>query len=330
MDPNSLQVFTGVLVKDCRRNTVRNFRCASLIAVLMASARSSPAQARADQGGPVLSAPDNTLKFDVVSVKLSVASANSLEHRQLQAVDPGRVRCVNVGLKDLILNTYNLKAYQVAGPDWLNDIVVNIDATMPPSTTKEQMRVVFQNMLAERFKLISHWDTRDLPTYSIVIARNGPKMRESIEVPSSGNDMPPPPPAGPAKLDTDGFPISTGPQRDGTGTNMINGSRLRGKRATMQDLANEVSKMQLQYPVTDDTGLKARYDFTLKFATPGWNGELEEIPQLGIFASAYEKMEPLPDLGTSLQSQLGLRLQPKKAPVEVFIIDHVERLPTGN
>jgi uncharacterized protein (TIGR03435 family) len=176
-----------------------------------------------------------------------------------------------------------------------------------------------------------HWDTRELPTYAIVAARNGPKLRESAEIPASGSDAPLPPLEGPPKLDPDGFPIQTGPQRDGAGVFTINGrSQIRGRRATIQDLANQLSKTQLKCPVTDDTGLKARYGFTLKFATPQWNGSLLDLPELGISASAYEAMEPLPGLAAALQSQLGLKLEAKKAPVEVLIVDHLDKAPTAN
>ena len=190
---------------------------------------------------------------------------------------------------------------------------------------------MFQNLLVDRLKLTFHWDTKDLPTYSIVVARNGLKMGESAEIPASGSDTPPPRVEGSPKLDTDGFPIHPGPQRDGTGTFMINvRSQVRGQRSTIQDLANELSRTQLKVPVTDDTGLKARYDFTLKFATPEWNGRLLDIPELGISASAYEAMEPLPDLAAALQSQLGLKREAKRAPVEVLIVDHMEKAPTDN
>lgn len=316
---------------------MRNNWPASLIAAIlsipMASAQPVQAQTPAQQGGPAVSSPDSTLRFEVVSVKLSAPSANTLVG-QLRTMDPGRLRYVSIGLKDLVLDAYNLKAYQVVGPDWLREIAVDIDATMRPGVTKEQVRVMLQNMLADRFKLTFHWDTRELPAYSIVIASTGPKVKESIEVPppgnASGNGVPPPSLYEPGKLDADGFPDVPGPQRDGVGSVMINGrSRLRGQRATIQDLASELSR-QLKYPVTDHTGLKSKYDFTLKFATPGWSGELEDIPELGIWASAYEAMQPLPDLAAALQSHLGLKLQSKKAPVEVLIVDHVEKAPTVN
>jgi uncharacterized protein (TIGR03435 family) len=311
---------------------------AALFSVLTANAQSVPAQATTQaqpQQGPAQVSTDKTLRFEVASVKLAAPaanpSANLLVHRELIATDPGRVHYVNVSLKGLIMNVCNLKDYQVVGPDWLKTVAVDIDATMRPGATKEQVRVMFQNLLVDRFKLTFHWDTKDLPTYSIVVARNGLKMKESAEIPASGSDAPPPRVQGPPKLDTDGFPIHAGPQHDGAGTFMINGrSQIRGQRSTIEDLANELSRTQLKVPVTDETGLKAKYDFILKFATPEWNGRLEDIPELGISASVYEAMEPLPDLAAALQSQLGLKLEVKKAPVEVLVVDRMEKAPTDN
>jgi uncharacterized protein (TIGR03435 family) len=320
---------------------MRNLPAASLIAalfsVLTANAQSVPAQAATQAQPQLVPAPvstDKTLRFEVASVKLAAPaanpSANLLEHRELITTNPGRVHYVNVRLKSLIMNVCNLKDYQVAGPDWLKTVAVDIDATMRPGATREQVRVMFQNLLVDRFKLTFHWDTKDLPTYSIVVARNGLKMKESAEIPASRGDAPPRVQGSP-KLDTDGFPIQAGPQRDGAGTFMINGrSQIRGQRSTIEDLANELSRTQLKVPVTDETGLKTKYDFILKFATPEWNGRLLDIPELGISASVYEAMEPLPDLAAALESQLGLKLETKKAPVEMLVVDHMEKAPTGN
>jgi uncharacterized protein (TIGR03435 family) len=298
--PKSLRDLTAFIVNTSRGIIVRYvwspLVIAAILSIPIASAQPVPAQAPAQQGGPAVSSLDSTLRFEVVSVKLSAPSANTMV-RQIRSMDPGRLRYTNVSLKDLVLDAYNLKAYQVIAPDWLGEIAVDIDAIMRPGTTKEQVRVMFQNMLADRFKLAFHWDSRELPAYSIAIASTGPKMKESIEVlPSgstSGNGVPPSGLDGP-KLDADGFPIFSGPQRDGAATVMINGrSRLRGQRATIQDLANELSR-QLKYPVTDQTALKAKYDFTLKFATPGWSGELEDIPELGIWAAPIRRWNHCP------------------------------------
>jgi len=190
---------------------------------------------------------------------------------------------------------------------------------------------MLQNLLVDRFRLTCHWGTKELPRYSIVVGRGGPRMRQSADAPSSGESAAPP--RVPLRLDADGFPISPqGAYRDGVGTFRINGrSQLHAQRATMQDLAKELSlKLQLAAPVTDETGLTAKYDFTLKFATPGWNGRFMDFPGLGISASAYEAMEPLPELAAALQSQLGLRLEQKRAPVDVLVVEHLEKTPTAN
>ncbi len=314
-----------------RTRPSKPLRAMLLFTTLNMSAQMEPIQAMRHQSVPNQISTDTTLRFEALSVKATVPGANPLEHRQIRNIDPNRVHYVNVGLKDIVMNAYSLKEFQVMGPGWLNMIAVDVDATMGPGTTKEQLRVMFQNMLADRFRLTFHWGAKALPTYSILVARGGPKMSESADLPSSGNGGPPQPVEGPLKLDTDGFPVSADSQRDGVHTIMINGrSQVRGRRATMQDLASELSKTQLALPVADDTGLKAKFDFTLKFATPAWNGRLEDIPELGIFASAYEKMEPLPELAGALQSQLGLKLEQKRAPAVVFVVDHLERTPTAN
>jgi uncharacterized protein (TIGR03435 family) len=294
---------------------------AAPFAGLILNAQPTPGQASAD----------TSLRFDVVSVKLSVPSANPLEHRLLRITSPDRVHYLGIGLKDVIMVAYGLKEYQVVGPDWLNRTDVDIEGTMGAGTTAEQLRVMLQNLLVDRFKLTFHWDTKELPTYSIFVGRSGPKMREFAD-PSSGDSAPPSRVEGQLKLDADGFPISTGAQPDGIGTVRINGrSQLRAQRATMQDLAKELSsKLQLAAPVADETGLQVKYDFTLKFATPGWDGRFMDFPELGISASAYEAMELLPELGVALQSEIGLKLEQKRAPVDVFVVERVERAPSGN
>src|ERR1700722_16041740 len=99
--------------------------------------------------------------------------------------DPGRIHYSAIRLKDLVFNAYNVKEFQVGGPKGLDSpdetTRFTFDATMPPDTTKEQLRVMLQNLLAERFKLVVHREARDLPQYSLTVAKNGPKMKESAE-----------------------------------------------------------------------------------------------------------------------------------------------------
>jgi uncharacterized protein (TIGR03435 family) len=330
-----MHILPSGIVKRCRGLTVCNFRAKSLIvlfAAMATNAQQVPMEAQRQPDGSDQASAYTALRFDVVSVKLSVPSANPLEHRLLRITTPDRVRYLGINLKDVMMTAYGLEEYQVIAPDWMSTTDVDIEATMGVGTTAAQLRVMLQNLLVDRFKLTFHWGTKQLPRYSILVGRGGPKMRESAAVPSSGDSAPPPGIEGPPKLDADGFPISHGAYRDGVGTIRINGrSRLHAQRATMQDLARELSsKLQLAAPVTDETGLTAKYDFTLKFATPGWNGRFEDIPQLGISASAFEGMEPLPELAAALQSQLGLKLEQKRTPVDVLVVEHLEKTPTAN
>jgi uncharacterized protein (TIGR03435 family) len=92
---------------------------------------------------------------------------------------------------------------------------------------------------------------------------------------------------------------------------------------TMQDLANSLQG-QLKRPVTDATGLTAKYNFTLNFSMEGLDLGSGRIPV------SPGDVEPPPDIFTALQSQLGLKLEPKKGPVDLIVIDHIEKTPTGN
>lgn len=189
--------------------------------------------------------------------------------------DPGRIHYAAIRLKDLIINAYGVKDFQIVGPDWLNDdgekTRFAIDATMPPSTTKEQLRLMLQNLLADRFKLEIHRETRDLPKYSLTVARNGIKMKESVESQPPGPEAASPPRGGPGResLDQYGFPIFPRRPEGGAWTLLINGrGRLGVDRATIQDLVNALMNSHLRSLVTDDTGLKGKYDFLLTYATP--------------------------------------------------------------
>jgi uncharacterized protein (TIGR03435 family) len=268
--------------------------------------------------------------------------------------DPGRIRYPYMSLKNLLMNAYDVKGFQIAGPAWLDTERFDITAVMPPETTKEQFRVMLQNLLSERFKLTIHRETKELPMYSLVVARNGPKLKESAEVPAPKDDgdpanLPPPPPLpSQPKIGPDGFPILPipGGGRAGLFFIMMPGrTRLIGQQQTMQDLANRLTT-QLNRPVTDATALKAKYDFTLTFASEGMNmgmpmpiGMVQVPPPSppppppgggGGPAANLPEGETPPDLFAAIQAQLGLKLEAKKGPVELIVIDHVEKTPTEN
>lgn len=267
--------------------------------------------------------------------------------------DPGRIHYPYMTMKNILMNAYDVKSFQITGPAWLDSERFDISATMPPDTTKEQFRAMLQNLLAERFKMTIHRDNKELPMYSLTVAKSGPTMKESAEAPAPKDDAdpaPPPPLPSQPKIGPDGFPVL--PQLAGRGgmfmMMMPGRTRLMGQQQTMQDLATRLTNL-LSRPVVDATALKAKYDFTLTFSLEGLNmqgpmGPLPAPPSGGAVAVTggagggganpsglfVPEGEAPPDLFAAVQAQLGLKLEAKKGPVEMIVIDHIEKTPTEN
>ncbi len=309
-------------------------------------------------------APDKTLTFEAASVKPAAAPVPDGRGRIMIAgpsggpgtKDPGRIRYPFMNLKQLLTTAYDVKAYQISGPAWLDSERYDITATMAPGTTKEQFQVMLQNLLAERFKVAIHRETKELPMYSLVVAKSGSKLKESAEAPpvkeGDGDAALPPMPSQP-KMGPDGFPImpKMPAGRGGLMMMMMPGrARLSGERQTVSDLALRLTS-QLGRPVTDATGLTGKYDITLTFSTEGMNamGPMGPMPPAGGAAVAVAgpgggpggpggpnpgafvpEGEAPPDIFAAVQAQLGLKLESKKGPVELIVVDHADRVPTEN
>jgi uncharacterized protein (TIGR03435 family) len=191
---------------------------------------------------------------------------------------------------------------------------------------------MLQNLLVERFRLALHREQKELPVYALVLARNGPKMKQSADQPPSGRGADAQGAQGGASsgglLGHDGFPrLAPGDASDialaAVGKRLL----IKSRRQSPADLAAFLTKM-LDRPVFDRSGLTAKYDFTLQF-TP------ERMRPAGAPPSeAGNIADPDPDAGptifSALQDQLGLKLEPRKAPVDMLVIDHLERTPVGN
>jgi uncharacterized protein (TIGR03435 family) len=226
-------------------------------------------------------------------------------------------------LKGLLMGAHGVKDFQIVGPGWIGDERFTIDATMPPDTTGDQTRAMLRNLLADRFKVQVHRESRSLPTYSLGIVRNG------LKIPNT----PPPQAKEPANsaLATDGFP-PVPPELTGVMIFVINGqAKMTSQQATMREVASQLERL-LGVPVVDETQLTAKFDFILTFSPEGLNGPGgRPIPTLTRdSAVGLESREPLRDIFTALQSEIGLKLEQKKGPVEVIVIDHAEKVPTGN
>jgi len=252
--------------------------------------------------------------------------------------DPGRIHYTNMSLEELLLAAYDLNGFQVAGPPFLSADRFDLDATMPPGTSKEQFRLMLQGLLADRFQLMVHRETRELAGYNLVVTDRGPKMKESAELLPPVEDGAPPPPLA---LGVDGYFVP--PKRRGVFfqfTEVPNG-RAVFRQVTMQELASTLQR-QMKRPVSDATGLTARYDFKLDYSTQGLDMGRGRIP-VSPGDRAYQNDSTAsngpadahlpyvaPGLLSALPSQLGLKLESKRVPVETLVIDHVVRNPIAN
>jgi uncharacterized protein (TIGR03435 family) len=291
-------------------------------------------------------------QFDAASVKVFDAqgSVPMGQRGGPGSSDPGRITFGRTILMQLLAKAYGVPTDQISGPAWMSDFMgpnqYSITATMSPNTTMEQFQVMLQSLLVERFQMKVHHETRNFPGYELTVAPGGPKLKETAQADTSD-------PAAPAmpKFKPDGsFNFPPGPQTattEGKGT-----LRAQYQARTMAYFAARLGNMVsralgndtnvAQPRVADKTGLTAKYDFSIEFDCQGCaglsalmranlpllagRGGDEPAPQ-----SATDPGSGLPNIFNALEKQLGLKLvKVKDVPVDVIVIDHVEKVPTGN
>jgi uncharacterized protein (TIGR03435 family) len=182
---------------------------------------------------------------------------------------------------------------------------------MPPETTKEEFRVMLRNLLQDRFKMASHRENRDLPVFSLTVGKNGPKMNGSQPVTVKGPG---------------GVPLSeTKPIVHATVVKPPSFSyRWTAWQATMDDLAKDLAD-EMDGPVTNLTKLKGKYNFTLAFSRP-----TVTLSRQSLAAQPNGDSDPAtPDILAALQS-ISLKLEEKKGPVNVIVVDRIEKVATEN
>jgi uncharacterized protein (TIGR03435 family) len=261
--------------------------------------------------------------------------------------DPGQITFTNVPMKFLLTYAYDVKGFQVLGPAWLDSERFDVVAKVPKGATKEQVRMMMQSLLTERFHLALHHESKEMRLEELLVGKNGPKLKESSDDPNVVTPpQGPPGPPGPPKMDANGFPqlerpgliIMLRPGANGTLTAHLT-ARAQSMSGLVGILANE-----MKHPVVDKTGLKGNYDFNLEYAPEGMPAGMMPPPPPGqgpgpgpgggggnaTPAGAAEASEPAPILAGALQQQLGLRLESKKGPVDVLVIDGGDKIPTEN
>jgi uncharacterized protein (TIGR03435 family) len=201
-----------------------------------------------------------------------------------------------MNLSALIGTAYRVPYYQISAPDWMLMTRFDIRAVVADGTTKEQFAIMLQGLLADRFKVTVHRESREIQRYELVVAKNGPKFKEATPLASKDDAVGPP---GPPTRDKDGYPI-LGPR--GGMAIMYDKARAYWPGITMEMLAGQLAG-QLRGPVTDATGLTGKYDIGIY-----WNADDRIRAGAPGTESATLASDPGPTLMQALQDQLGLRV----------------------
>lgn len=255
--------------------------------------------------------------YEVASIKPNKSGDNKV----MMMHTPDGLSANGANVMMLIMSAYRVNPYQITGaPSWLTSERYDIEAKMDIATAdelREDHRIaatqhMLQVLLADRFKLKVHQETKELPIYVLVVAKNGAKLEEAKPGDTYANGI-------------------KGP--DGkSGAGMMFGRR-EGVTAQGVPIANLVRRLSLLLgrSVVDKTGLSGKYDFTLKWTPDEIRTSLSKGPESGEPgpASAAFPDSSGPSLFTALEEQLGLKLESQKGPVEIVVIDHVER-PSEN
>jgi uncharacterized protein (TIGR03435 family) len=251
----------------------------------------------------------SSLSFEVATVKPNTSGSggshtgwNGTKGKAFTDVDT--FTAVNVTLKNMMqYQAFGIPGPRIVdGPKWLESARFDIVAKLDPATIAQlkalpsgqgmpQMQSMFQQLLADRFQLKTHWETRELPVYALVVAKNGPTLQPEKD-PAHG------------------------------GTSAGDG-QLQAVSATLADVAAVMTQEaygELGRDVIDKTGIEGKYDIRLK-----WTPDTGPAPLLN---GAPDPNAP-PNIFTAIQEQLGLKLESTKGPVQVLVIDRAE-MPSDN
>jgi uncharacterized protein (TIGR03435 family) len=241
-----------------------------ILASCMVSAQTAPAPA--------------LVAFEVAAIKPSAPGQRGWGTH----TSKGEVLINNVNLKQAVEIAYDVRDFSFSGPDWMESVHYDITAKPPAGWSyKEQFGPMLQALLAERFKLATHRESKVIPAYALVQAKGGIKLK----------------------------PLEPG---DGSESKTSNG-KYTATRVSMQRFADFLSR-QLNSPVVDKTEAAGDFQFTFEFTRDEVQTGSDSRPPDNAGPSIY----------TALSEQLGLRLVAQKLPVEIIVVDHIEKVPTDN
>jgi uncharacterized protein (TIGR03435 family) len=241
-------------------------------------------------------------QFEAASIKPSAPQEMGRIRIGISMLPGGRVSMTGVTVKELMKQAYGIRDFQiVGGPAWLGTERYDITAKPEDAANQEQVKLMVQALLADRFKLQFHRETKELPTYALVVAKGGPKLKPFVEPDRASG--------------------GSGGGGGGGMMRMMGRGHFEANGVPVAALANQLGQA-LGRSVIDKTELTGNYDFKLDW-TPDENQQSHVGPPGG------EAPPPSSADGVSIfaavQEQLGLKLEATKGPVEILIVDRAEK-----
>jgi uncharacterized protein (TIGR03435 family) len=304
------------------------------------------------------------LAFEVATIKPSepLTPVGGRVFIRMGVTNDGQMVNYNrMSIRSLVRTAYGVKDYQVIGAPWMDTLQFDISAKMPEGATKEQAPEMLKTLLKERFKVTLHREQREHAIYALVAGKAGPKLVESKESAS-----PKPPDGDSGSRAQDAMKKALSEQQIVKGAANVNlsagggstftmggpggGSHMTMKGTTMQNFADNISRY-VSRPVIDETGIQGKYDFSLDLSADDMAnarnssmGGMMQVAMGGMIAmkggaGGGGAAGPAPDAppntadgGSIYQSiqSYGLKLEPKKAPMDTIVIDGAEKSATEN
>ena len=255
--------------------------------------------------------PVDTPRFEVASIKPSDPNPENPMFIGMSA-DGAMVKYTNITLRDCIRGAYRVRDFQIVGPDWMTKSRFEISAKLPGSASTDQIPEMLQALLVERFKLEIRRDSKEQNVYAVLVGNGGAKLK-------------------PAEIDGDNkSPKALGPDGKPRGLMMFGlapggGVSITAPSASVATLVGLMSRFTAR-PVVDMTGIEGQYEFHLTFAAEA-TADLPKGPPPG--PDSTIPAEPAPSVFDAVK-QYGLRLEARKAPIEMLVVTHLEKAPTEN
>jgi uncharacterized protein (TIGR03435 family) len=230
-------------------------------------------------------------KFEVASVKPFGAGG----HGGRPSLDTEQFSWPGVALSNLIAQAYAVNSDLVTGPDWLGTEMYSVEGKIPAGAAEEEFGTMLQDLLTERFRLTLHHETRVIDGYDLVVARGGPKLKASAAADKGGR----------GQFGPDDATLTYNKATVSFFATMLM------MRIRAGDLSENPGERPALVRVVDKTGLTGIYDIQLHYSLHGGDS-------------------PGEDIFGAVESQLGLNLKPTRVSVDMVVVDHAEKTPTGN